>query len=88
MRAYLQFGDLGGPYLTLAVEHKEKPLYHHIHGLNYTATGYGSKLPTRYMVRFNNRWYRVYSVCYSNVSTEYVLIDGGRVKVTIHNFGA
>lgn len=87
MVAYLQFGDFGGPYLTTRVEHKEKPLYHHVHGLQYTATGYGSKIPTRYMVKYDNRWYRVYSMCYSNVSTEYVLIDSEKVKVTFDGYG-
>ncbi len=70
---------------TVAVEHKEKPLFHHLNNLSYTATGYGSKLPTRYMVRFDSRWYRVYSVCFSNVSTEYVLIDGQKVITQIYN---
>ncbi len=85
MKTYLQFkaGD-NGPFQTLAVENKEKPLYHHVNGLSYTATGYGSKLPSRYMVKFNNRWYRVYSICYSNVSTEYVLINGERVIVQFY----
>jgi hypothetical protein len=49
---------------------------HHELGLQYTATGYGNKLPTIYMVKYNNRWRRVYSICYSNVSTEYIIIDG------------
>lgn len=82
MKAYLQFGrGTEGPFQTVAVDIKEKPLRHHLAGLSYTATGYGSKLPTRYMVNFENRWYRVYSICYSNVSTEYVLIDGEKIIV-------
>lgn len=85
MKAYLQFGNFGGPYQTVAVEHKEKPLQHHILGLSYTATGYGNKLPTRYMARYDNRWYRIYSICYSNVSTEYVLIKGEQIKVEFND---
>lgn len=85
MKAYLQFGDFGGPYQTVSVEHKEKPLTHHKLNLSYTATGYGNKLPTRYMVYYNKRWYRVYSICYSNVSTEYVLINNKKVKVGFDN---
>lgn len=84
MNMFLQFGTgTQGPFRTMAVEHIEKPLRHHKLGLQYTATGYGNKLPTRYMVRYNNRLYRVYSICYSNVSTEYVLIEGEKVIVSI-----
>lgn len=84
MKAYLQFGrGTDGPFQTVAVEIKEKPLRHHMAGLSYTATGYGSKLPTRCMIQYDGRWYRVYSICYSNVSTEYVVIGGERVIVQI-----
>ena len=84
MKTYLQFGTgTQGPFQTVEVANKEQPLPHHIAGLQYTATGYGNKLPTRYMVRYDGRWYRVYSICYSNVSTEYVLIRGDKITVTI-----
>lgn len=83
MKTYLQFGTQPGPFRTIKVPNDEKPLRHHTLGLSYTATGYGAKLPTRYRVRFNGRWYRVYSVCYSNVSSEYVTVNGERVGVTI-----
>lgn len=76
--AFLQFGESSLPMFRVQVDVKEKPLPHHKLGLQYTATGYGSKLPTRYMIMYRNRWRRVYSICYSNVSTEYVLIDGER----------
>jgi len=36
-------------------------------------TGYGSKIPTRYMLKMDNRWYRVYCICYSNSGSLYVL---------------
>lgn len=62
----------------------EAPLQHHTLGLSYTATGYGDKLPTPYKVHYKNRWYRVYSICYSNVSTEYVLINKARALVDIN----
>ncbi|KAE8546183.1 hypothetical protein [Marinobacter nauticus] len=86
MKFYLQFGQNTGPFQTVAVEHKEKPLPHHKAGLQYTATGYGSKIPTRYMIRFENRWRRVYVACFSNVGTAYVFIDGE--KVTVEREGA
>lgn len=41
-------------------------------GLTYTATGYGNRIPTRYMVRVNQRWRRVYCAIWSNVGTLYI----------------
>ena len=43
---------------------------------NYSRTGYGRKLPTQYMVRANNRHYRVYAICYSNAASCYILVKG------------
>lgn len=37
-----------------------KPLWWQNKGLQYTATGYGSKIPTEYLIRHNNRLKRVY----------------------------
>jgi len=43
-------------------------------GLQYTATGYGAKIPTRYMVRtIDQKWRRVYCAIFSNVGTCYVM---------------
>lgn len=36
-------------------------------------TGYGSKIPTKYMLKIKNRWRRVYCICYSNVGSLYIL---------------
>ena len=46
-----------------------------------TTSGYGSKLPTCYMLRVGNRWRRVYAICWSNVSTCYILKKGERIVV-------
>lgn len=59
-------------FATIAVDCKEKPLQWQIMGLMYTATGYGSKIPTQYMVRFNDKWRRVYCMIYSNIGTLYI----------------
>ena len=60
------------------------PLPHHKAGLSYTATGYGSKIPTPYMVRtIDQKWRRVYCAIFSNVGTCYV--HHGKNK-TIVNF--
>ena len=57
-----------------SLERKEAPLPHHKLGLSYTASGYGRKLPTRWMVKLpgSPRWRRVYCCCYSNAGTCYV----------------
>ena len=39
---------------------------------HYSATGYGRKIPTGYMVRFGNRWRRVYMCQIGNSGTAYV----------------
>ena len=43
-----------------------------------TVSGYGSKLPTPYMIRIGSRWYRVYVACYSNAGSAYVTVAGER----------
>ncbi len=61
------------------------PLAFHLAGLMQTATGYGSKLITDYKIRHNNRLYRVYACCYSNVSTFYICVKGKSVPLRIEN---
>ena len=58
-----------------------KPLTWQTQGLTYTASGYGSKIPTSKMIKYNNRMYRVYCHIYSNVGTCYVVIKGERVVI-------
>lgn len=55
---------------------KSKLLWWQDKGLSYTATGYGDKIPTRYMVQVSKRWYRVYCRIFSNVSTLYIVQKG------------
>jgi hypothetical protein len=44
--------------------------------LQRSATGYGRKLPTPYMLRVGTRWHRVYVMNYGNAGSTYVLIGG------------
>jgi len=37
-----------------------------------TGSGYGNRLPTRYMVQFAGRWRRVYAACFGNSATLYI----------------
>ena len=46
-----------------------------------TVTGYGSGMPTRYMVRVAGRWYRVKSDCYGNSGSSYITAAGVRRAV-------
>lgn len=45
----------------------------------HSATGYGAKIPLRYMLKIAERWHRVYMICYSNSGTAYVLKGGKRL---------
>lgn len=65
-------------FYTREAEVEERPLRHHTQGLSYTATGYGKKIPTVYVVKFNGKWRRVYCRCYSNTGTLYL----GDIKPT------
>jgi hypothetical protein len=35
--------------------------------------GYGGKVPTRYMLKYNHRWHRVYMMQYGNAGTPYIV---------------
>ena len=59
-------------FSTQECEARDAPLWHHLQGLSFTATGYGSRIPTRNMVLFRGRWRRVYCCIYSNAGTCYV----------------
>ena len=73
MKAYIQHGTgTQGPFMTQGVECMEAPMQHHILGLQYTATGYGKRIPTTYMVKYNDKGRRVYCRIYSNIGTCYI----------------
>lgn len=59
-------------YLTVSADCIRKPLEHHKRGLMFTASGYGCKIPTEYMVKYRGKWRRVYSCCYGNSGTAYI----------------
>ena len=61
-----------GRHTEEKVEGLYSPMRHHAAGLSYTATGYGDKLPTPYMVRYTGRWRRVYCRIFSNIGTLYI----------------
>lgn len=86
MKAYLQFGSWGGPYQTVSAEAvKDAPLWYHDLGLAQTASGYGSRLVQPWKLKFRGKWRRVYCVCWSNSGTNYCVVDGERVVVTLEH---
>lgn len=66
-------------FWTLEVEAKDAPMRHHLAGLSWTATGYGAAIPSRYMVKYNGRWRRVYVRQYGNAGTAYIKAPAGQV---------
>lgn len=77
MKAYLHSKNIRpngeiDTFHTFSVDAKESPLWWHDQGLQYTASGYGRRIPTRYMVRLNGKWRRVYCCIFSNSGTLYI----------------
>lgn len=61
-------GETWSCFWALAVEHKITD----IPRSGQTQTGYGKAIPTQYMVRFHNKWRRVYCAIFSNSGTLYI----------------
>ena len=60
----------------------ERPLEWQRRGLQYTATGYGTKIPTSKVIRWSDgRERRVYCDIYSNAGSCYCMIHGCKVSV-------
>jgi hypothetical protein len=64
----------------------DKPLWWHKKGLIYTTTGYGRKIPTDKMVKYNNRLYRVYCCIFSNSGTCYIISKGESLILKYDNY--
>jgi hypothetical protein len=65
-------------YIQKIEDFKIKPLLWQKAGKQYTATGYGSKIPTEYMIKVSDdccrRWHRVYCSIYSNSGVLYIIV--------------
>lgn len=77
MKAYLHTKDIRADgtsdcHLTREVPVKRSLMPHHVAGLQFTATGYGSRIPTEYMIWVDGRWRRVYCIIYSNSGTLFI----------------
>lgn len=67
-------------------ESEEEPKYHR------SATGYGSKIPTRFYVKIfsdkgDRRMRRVYAICYSNVASYFIVVNRKREFIQDYKFG-
>lgn len=51
-------------------------------GLQETASGYGRKLTSRFKISFEGKQYRIYSICFSNASTEYFTARGKKIYLS------
>ena len=51
---------------------------------NTNAMGYGNKIRTDYMVQLDGlpRWFRVYAICHSNVSSTYIMTKGEKLFIS------
>ena len=77
MQAYLHIKQVRpdgtmDTFHDVTVEAKVSQLWWQEKGLSYTASGYGKRIPTRYMVQLNGKWRRVYCVIFSNSGTYYI----------------
>ena len=72
MKAFLHFGTGSEPRQTVEVEAKREPMRHHKLGLSWTASGYGPRIPSDLMVKWEGRWRRVYIACYGNAGSAYI----------------
>ena len=76
-KAYLQFGGAAcglpnEPFQTIETECRIDLLPWQKAGFTYTATGYSRRIPSRYKVKHNGRWRRVYICHFSNAGTAYL----------------
>ncbi len=85
LEAFLRHGlGTDGPFSDEEVVIKRHPLWWQEQRMSFTASGYGSKIPTEYMVHWRGRWRRVYCRIFSNSGTLYIRHEGGRIVVTTY----
>lgn len=68
--------DESGEYVEREMVYR--PTAWQAQGIQQTATGYGNRLNSGYMIAYAGKLRRVYAVCYSNCASFYVLVKGER----------
>ena len=82
--AHVTFTALEGnglEYLIYPAYLHTMPLPHHTEGLSFTATGYGSRIPTDKCIYLRGRRYRIYCRIFSNIGTCFINFEGRPVVV-------
>lgn len=78
---YAISGNHVNNYTATPLETIHAPLWFHKRNLLQTSTGCGSKLSTEYKVKHEGKWKRVYTSCFSNCGTSYIL--KGKEKIIV-----
>lgn len=60
------------------------PLWWHEQGLSYTASGYGKRIPTAWVVKYKGKTRRIYCRHYSNAGTLYLGKLGGDSNIILN----
>lgn len=81
MTAYIKISSEKRVEIT---EIRVKELWWQKRGLFFTATGYGNKIPSIYMLKYQGRWYRIYIRIYSNSGTSYIVSKGTELIVDLY----
>ena len=83
-RAFRKDGSIDSLW-TEEVHAERVPMAHHKLGLQWTATGYGKRIPSPWMVYWRGRWRRVYVCQFSNSGTAYIgeWITGRGAEITV-----
>ena len=81
MTAYIKISSEKRVEIT---EIRVKELWWQERGLFFTATGYGNKIPSIYMLKYQGRWYRIYIRIYSNSGMSYIVSKGTELIVDIY----
>lgn len=85
----MQYNIIGYLSINNQIDYSKKfevlavPLLWQVKGLQYTATGYGSKIPTEYKIRIDKKLYRVYCRIYSNLGSLYIIKNKQKIIVDI-----
>lgn len=58
-----------------------KPIPWQTTGRQYTKSGYGSKIPTQYMVNFEGKIRRIYLCIWSNIGSLYFMYKGNPIYI-------
>jgi hypothetical protein len=51
-----------------------------------TISGYGGKIPTANMIKYDARWHRVYVMLYSNSGTAYIIKNGENLIIDVDTY--